>query len=113
MHSKLRTYLYDEQGNKFFGEGPRQLLHAIEETGSLNKAASSMHMAYTKALAIIKHAENALGFPLTTTTIGGKGGGGSCLTKEAKEFLCKYETYKEACDEANLRIYHQIFSQQP
>lgn len=112
MHPKFRFYLYDEHDNKFFGEGPCKLLHAIEDTGSLNKAAASMHMAYTKALAMMKHAQDALGFPLTTTTIGGKGGGGSSLTNEAKEFLTKYETYQKACTEANERIYHTIFSEQ-
>lgn len=110
MYSKIRVFLYDDDNNKFFGEGPYELLCGVEQTGSLHKAAISMHMAYTKALAIIKQAEKSLGFPLTTTKVGGNGGGGSQLTKQAKEFLHDYETYRNACVEANRRIYNEIYS---
>ena len=76
MKPSIRTYLCNDENHRFFGEGPRQLLHAIDETGSLRSAALSMNMAYTKALRIIRSAEATLGFPLTVRTTGGKGGGG-------------------------------------
>ena len=110
MHPKIRIYLYDEDQQKIFGEGPCALLRAIETTGSLNSAASSMNMAYTKALSILKTAESTLGFPLTHRSIGGIGGGGSTLTPEAREFLEKYETYRDACMAYSQQIYHEIFS---
>ncbi len=112
MKPVMRIYLYDEDNERFFGEGPCRLLHGIEEYGSLRSAAIHMNMAYTKAFSLIKHAETALGFPLTEKQIGGKNGGGSRLTPQAKEFLEKYERYKEACYEANRRIYSEIFSDQ-
>lgn len=112
MKPAIRVLLCDESGQRFFGEGPCRLLHAIEETGSLRGAALSMGMAYTKALFLIRHAQDNLGFPLTEKTIGGKGGGGSRLTPQAKEFLQKYETYRDACCQANSRIYHEIFAGQ-
>lgn len=110
MKNLSRVYLFDDDNNKFFGEGPCRLLHAIEKEGSLRAAAQSMNMAYTKALSLIKKAETALGFPLTEKAIGGKGGGGSILTSEAKEFLKRYEAYRDACYEANNRIFNDIFS---
>ena len=97
MKPSIRTYLCNDENHRFFGEGPRQLLHAIDETGSLRSAALSMNMAYTKALRIIRSAEATLGFPLTIRTTGGKGGGGSQMTAEAREFLAKYEAYRDAC----------------
>ena len=48
MKPSIRTYLCNDENHRFFGEGPRQLLHAIDETGSLRSAALSMNMAYTK-----------------------------------------------------------------
>ena len=51
-----RITFLDENGEKFFGEGPARLLQAIEEYGSLRSAAMSMNMAYTKALKIMKNA---------------------------------------------------------
>ena len=86
MKPSIRTYLCNDENHRFFGEGPRQLLHAIDETGSLRSAALSMNMAYTKALRIIRSAEATLGFPLTVRTTGGKGGGGSQMTAEARRW---------------------------
>ena len=96
MKAVTRITFCDDNDEKFFGEGPCRLLHAIEETGSLRSAAISMGLAYTKALRIIKNAEAALGFPLTTRCVGGKSGGGSTLTPQGKEWLTKYETNRDA-----------------
>lgn len=112
MKAHTKIMFLDENNNKFFGEGPARLLHAIEEHGSLRTAAGSMNMAYTKALKIIHNAETALGFALTTRTTGGREGGGSQLTPEGKEWLNRYETYRDACIQANQQLYLDFFSQQ-
>ena len=114
MRLKVKTKItfLDENNNKFFGEGPARLLHAIEEYGSLRTAALSMDMAYTKALKLIKNAEQALGFPLTTRTTGGKTGGGSQLTEKGKEWLTRYENYRDACIHANQTLYLEFFPEQ-
>lgn len=83
MRAITKIIFLDEQGEKFFGEGPARLLHGVEETGSLRAAAMSMNMAYTKALKLIRNAETALGFPVISRKTGGKDGGGSRLTEEA------------------------------
>jgi molybdate transport system regulatory protein len=112
MKPVMRLFLYDDDGERFFGEGPCILLHGIEKTGSLRSAAMEMDMAYTKALNMIKRAEKALGFPLTERSIGGKGGGGSRLTPKAKEFLERYECYRDKCYEAGRQLYLEVFSDQ-
>ena len=101
MKTVTRITFWDQKGEKFFGEGPARLLRGIEVHGSLRAAALSMDMAYTKALKLMKNAEAALGFPLTTRTVGGKAGGGSILTPEGKDWLSRYEAYTAACAEAN------------
>ena len=110
MRAVTNVFLYNDD-EKFFGEGPCRLLHGVETYGSLRAAAIQMNLSYSKATAMIHRAEKALGFPLTEKTIGGKGGGGSRLTKEAKAFLEKYEAYREACHETNHRLYCEIFSE--
>lgn len=105
------TFLNDN-GEKFFGEGPARLLHGVEETGSLRAAAMAMNMAYTKALKLIKNAEAALGFSLITRATGGKDGGGSRLTAEGKEWLQRYERYRDACIRSNRRLYLECFPEQ-
>ena len=109
MKAVTRITFCDDNDEKFFGEGPCRLLHAIEQTGSLRAAAQSMQMAYTKALGLVRHAAQVLGFALTERKIGGKGGGGSVLTDEAKEFLYRYEQYRDACKQAGKQLYPQFF----
>ena len=112
MKATTKITFWDDRGEKFFGEGPARLLHAVEETGSLRAAATGMNMAYTKALKLIKNAESALGIVLITRTAGGKDGGGSRLTEEGKEWLQRYEAYRDACVQANSRLYLEFFSEQ-
>ena len=109
MKPVTKIQLFDENGEKFFGEGPCRLLEKVEQTGSLRCAAASMEMAYSKALKLVKQAEEALGFPLTQRSAGGKDGGGSTLTPEGREFLHKYEAYRDACVQANRELYANYF----
>lgn len=109
MRSVTKIVLVDENGEKFFGEGPYRLLLAVEETGSLRTAARSMDMAYSKAMKILKRGEAALGFSLTVRTAGGVSGGGSRLTPQGKEWITRYAAYRNACVEANARLYRQFF----
>ena len=69
-------------------------------------------MAYTKALKLIRNGENALGFALIRRSTGGKDGGGSCLTEEGKEWLQRYEDYRDACKQANRELYLEFFPEQ-
>ena len=112
MKAVTKIIFFNDEDDKFFGEGPARLLHAVEETGSLRAAAISMDMAYTKALKLIKNAESALGFALITRVAGGKDGGGSRLTVSGKEWLDRYEAYRDACLEANRRLYLEFFPEQ-
>lgn len=109
MKAITRIIFLDENNDKFFGEGPYRLLKGLEETGSLHSAAKAMGMAYTKALKLVKHAEAALQIKLTTTKIGGASGGGSTLTNEGKDWMNKYESYRNACLEANQKLYQEFF----
>lgn len=112
MEPVTKVFLLDDEGDRFFGEGPYRLLLAVETEGSLRAAAASMGMAYTKALRLVRHAEQALGFALTQRTTGGRDGGGSRLTPQGKEFLDKYAAYREQCIQACRGIYCQVFGGQ-
>ncbi len=109
MKAVTRILFTDDEGIKFFGEGPLRLLRSVEKTGSLRAAAMDMEMAYSKASKLLKQAEASLGFPLTTRSAGGKDGGGSKLTPEGKQWLRQYEAYRDACAAANQELYRQYF----
>lgn len=109
MKAVTKVIFLDRNGEKFFGEGPARLLRGIEQTGSLRASAMSMNMAYSKAMKILKNAEQALGFPLTARTAGGRAGGGSSLTPEGKDWLSRYETCAAECAEANRQLVRKFF----
>ena len=110
MRAATSIYLFKDD-IRFFGEGPCRLLRGVQECGSLRAAATRMNLSYSKAIAMVYRAEEALGLPLTEKQSGGKGGGGSVLTEEAISFLEKYEAYREACYEANRKLYLEFFSE--
>lgn len=109
MKPHIKVFLLDDEGERFFGEGPFRLLQLIEKTGSLRSASQEMNMAYSKALKIMRHAEEAMGTPLTIRVIGGKNGGGSQLTDKGKELLEQYEAYRTQCIRAGEELFEKFF----
>ena len=85
LHYGMSLRLYFEE--KAFGPGMVMLLREVERTGSLQKAAKAMNMAYSKAWRIMKQTEEAFGFNL----INRGGAHGSTLTKEGTLLLSAFE----------------------
>ena len=94
---------------KAFGPGLAALLHGVDETSSLQKAAASMDMAYSKAWKILKNAEEVWGLKLTDREIGGKNGGGSVLTREGRLLLEAYDGFVTESREELDRIFEKHF----
>ncbi|MDO4187362.1 MAG: LysR family transcriptional regulator [Lachnospiraceae bacterium] len=111
MKALTRLLFVNDRNEKFFGEGPYRLLRGVERSGSLRATALEMGMSYTKALKLITNAEKELGFKFTTRVVGGKSGGGSCLTDEGRAWLDKYEQYRDSCLKETERIYHEYYGE--
>ena len=84
-----------EPHSSAMGRGIVSLCQLVDETGSLNKAAQEMGMAYSKAWSIIKHTEETFGFQLLRR----KGNKGSELTPEARQIVTVYEEMQKQLDE--------------
>jgi molybdate transport system regulatory protein len=83
------------------GKGVIALLEGIEKTGSLNRAAKGLGMAYSKAWRIVKETEAGFGF----TLIDRDGARGSTLTAQGVKLLATYgEILKETTDFANKKL---------
>ena len=104
----LAVRLFSDE--KCFGPGVAQLLHRVQELHSLRAAALSMDMAYSKAWTIIKNSEKALGFPLLSSTTGGKGGGGAALTPEGARLLRAYDTFCSWLHDAADQLFQEEFA---
>jgi len=99
-----------KDGEKVIGKGPIMLLKEVERLGSLNKAAKSMNMSYSKAWNIIHRAEKLLGRPLLEKEIGGTEGGGSKLTQDAKVYIENFEIFIKKAEESCNELYNKFFS---
>jgi molybdate transport system regulatory protein len=87
---KSRIWIEGEEG-MFLGNGRIKLLKAIDETGSLTKAAKSMKLSYKKAWNLIDSVNNNAEEPVVTTATGGKDGGGAHVTAYGKKLIQQFE----------------------
>lgn len=85
----------ENEGERFFGPGPVELLELIAETGSINQAARKMKMSYKKAWEIVNKLNAQTGTPVVAVQSGGEKGGGSILTKEALQLIEHYHLLRE------------------
>ncbi|WP_258098544.1 winged helix-turn-helix domain-containing protein [Marinoscillum pacificum] len=81
----------DDEGEKFFGPGPAQLLAYIDEEGSLAKAAKKMNMSYKKAWDLVSTLNAKGSEPYVISQKGGQKGGGAELTQKGKDVLKAYQ----------------------
>ena len=83
---RLAVAAEDSKSNSQFGRGIANLCLGVREMGSLNAAAKSMKMAYSKAWRIVKETEAAFDIQLLNRD----GAHGSTLTDEGNELLDTY-----------------------
>ena len=107
---KVAYKIWIDQNGKAFGDGPYQLLRGVERTGSLHRAAEEMGMAYSKAWKLLRTVEQRLGFPLLDRKVGGLSGGGSRMTRQAKEFMVRYGRFREEVKDSVENIYQRHFT---
>lgn len=81
--------------NSFLLEKRIALLKAIEEVGSINKAASLVPMSYKTAWDAIDTMNNLCPFPVVSKETGGKNGGGTLLTSYGKNLIQTYEVIQK------------------
>ncbi len=72
------------------GPGKADLLQAVEETGSISRAAAHMGMSYRRAWLLVETMNSCFRTPLIQATRGGSGGGGAQLTPLGREVLRRY-----------------------
>ena len=98
MKYKIKSRIWIElDGREFLGEGKFQLLKAIDETGSLSKAAKSLDISYKKAWNLMNAVNKTTPKPVTINSIGGKGGGGTELTAYGKSLVGVFDDMNKKC----------------
>ena len=98
-------------GEVFFGPGPKRLLFAIQEKGSVTGACQEMGISYSKGRGIIRRMEQELGFELVERRQGGAGGGSAGLTPKGERFLEVFAKYENAVQDYAQSIFHDYFEE--
>jgi molybdate transport system regulatory protein len=92
MSIEIKSKFWIEvDGKPVFGRGKRCLLEAIEKHGSINQAAKEIKISYRTAWSYLNTMEARLGMKLIDRQTGGKNGGGTVLTENARTILKQYK----------------------
>lgn len=94
------------EADAVFGPGVAALCKGVRDTGSLNAAAKSMGMAYSKAWRIMKETEASLGCQLLNRN----GAHGSTLTPECTALLDAYDQLKADLQESAEKQFAKLLS---
>ena len=97
MKPKLRVWVVFPTGVKF-GDGRAQLLEAIDELGSLQRAVARFDMSYRSAWGYLRELERATGFPILERTSGQGRSSGMKLTARGRDFLARYRRLRRSLD---------------
>ena len=89
----------EEEGEKFYGPGPNELIKQIQQEGSLSKAAAKMNMSYKKAWEMVQRMNQYSEKPLIILKKGGSHGGGAEVTKDALELVAEYQNLQLQIEE--------------
>ena len=108
MNVRCKVWL-ESEGEAVFGDGTAELLRGVDRMGSISAAARRMRMSYRQAWGAIRKIEQRLGEKMVETSVGGRSGGGAALTDTAREFLCKYERFREGLDRAMEETFRAMF----
>jgi molybdate transport system regulatory protein len=82
---------FEVEGKMVMGPGRAELLHAIDELGSLSAAARKMDLSYRHAYQLVQDLNDRCGECVLISSIGGKTGGGMSLTPYGRELLAEFE----------------------
>ncbi len=107
---KVAYKIWIDHNGKVFGDGPNEILKGVEKIGSLHQVAEQMGMSYSKAWKLIRNIEQKLGFPLLDRRVGGRSGGGSQITPQAKELMLRYGRFQREAKGAIEQIYQKQFA---
>lgn len=87
---KIKIWI-EEDGDKFYGPGPNELLKNIEKEGSLSKAAEKMKLSYKKAWELVRRLNQYSDEPLVILKKGGAHGGGAEISQKGFSIISGYE----------------------
>jgi molybdate transport system regulatory protein len=109
MRPRLKVWLETDDGRVALSEWRVGLLQAVAEYGSLVAAAKALEIPHRTAWQRIQEMETCLGVRLLETTSGGVGGGSSCLSQAALDYIERYASLRAGLDDLVGERYARAF----
>jgi molybdate transport system regulatory protein len=82
------------------GPGRAELISRIARTGSISAAAREMGMSYRRAWQLVESLNASFKYPVVSTEIGGRRGGGATVTAFGRRILRDYHKMEEKASSA-------------
>jgi molybdate transport repressor ModE-like protein len=98
LKAHYKIWLSLKNGEGILGDGKWRLLKAIEEFGSISKAAENLKISYRKAWGDLKKVEELLGIQVIDKIRGGQSGGSSSLTEQGINLIKAYDKFHNEFD---------------
>jgi molybdate transport system regulatory protein len=93
------------------GPGKIALLERMRDCGSLSQAARELDMSYRRAWQLLDSLNTSFNEPVIVTSIGGKGGGGSEITKFGLTLIDSYRALEKEMTGRAQQFFKQMRSQ--
>lgn len=94
VRPRVKVWL-ETDSDYVFGHGISEILKAIESTGSIKSASRELRKSYRYVWSRVKDAEEALGYLLVETRVGGHGVSRSSLTDTARQLISAYDQLRQ------------------
>lgn len=94
MEPKFNLWI-EHNGVVVLSEWRVKLLEAIDQTGSISRAAERMKVTYHRAWEKLHEMEEGLGYKLINAQVGGAGGGGAELTDRGRDLVKRFRTFEQ------------------
>lgn len=107
LRPRTRLWIQDEKGNIIFGMGRVRILKAIDETGSMNRAAKEMGMSYRTIWGKIHDTQKRLGIKLIETGAGQRHG--SKLTAAGRKMVERFEKWHDQTLTSADKLFDKLF----
>ena len=94
VRPRVKVWL-EANGEHVFCSGMRLILESIEQTGSIKEAAERVGLSYRHVWTRVKEVEAALGMPIVSSQVGGRGTRRTTLTAAGQILLRTYARLKQ------------------
>ena len=111
LKAGYKLWISLKNGEGILGDGKWRLLKAIEEQGSISKAAEKLNISYRKAWGDLRKVEELLSVSVIERHRGGQAGGSSVLTEQGIILTKAYAKFHNEFDHSFQKYFENFLKE--